>query len=112
MIKSRRTFSAEFKAKVAIEAIKEIRTISELAQLYQVHPKLISSWKKEFLSNAGKVFDSGKDETEQIKKLQKEIKLTYVPFLVFILIQHGLMYYSDEWTWWKALIDNFANYST
>ena len=72
MKKSRRTFSAEFKAKVAIEAIKEIRTISELAQLYQVHPNLISSWKKEFLSNAGKVFDSGKDETEQIKKLQKE----------------------------------------
>jgi len=42
---------------------------------------------------------------------KKEIKLTYVPFLVFVLIQHGLMYYSDEWTWWKALMDNFANYS-
>jgi transposase-like protein len=72
MKKSRRTFSADFKAKVAIEAIKEIKTISELAQMYQVHPNLISLWKKEFLSNAGKVFDSGKDETEQIKKLKKE----------------------------------------
>lgn len=41
---------------------------------------------------------------------EKEIKLTYIPFLVFILIQHGLMYYSDEWTWWKVLMDNFANY--
>jgi len=72
MKQARRTFSAEFKAKVAIEAIKEVKTISELAQIHQVHPNLISLWKKEFLSNAGRVFDAGKDEAEQIKKLQKE----------------------------------------
>jgi putative transposase len=72
MKKSRRTFSAEFKAKVALEAIKEIKTISELAQIHQIHPNLISLWKKEFLSNAGRVFDVGKDEAEQIKKFKKE----------------------------------------
>jgi putative transposase len=69
---TRRTFSADFKAKVAIEAIKEIKTISELAQMYQVHPNLISLWKKEFLSNAGKVFGTVRDESEQIKNLKKE----------------------------------------
>ena len=42
---------------------------------------------------------------------EKEIKLTYVPFLIFIFLQHGLMYYADKWTWWKTLMDNFANYS-
>ena len=72
MKRAKRTFSAEFKAKVAIEAIKEIQTISELAQIYQVHPNLISLWKEEFLSNAGKVFDKGKDEAEEINKLKKE----------------------------------------
>jgi len=72
MKNSRRTFTAEFKARVAIEAIKEIKTISELAQIYQVHPNLITHWKKEFLANAGKVFDSGKDESSEIKKLKKE----------------------------------------
>jgi transposase-like protein len=72
MKRTKRTFSAEFKAKVAIEAIKEVKTISELAQIYQVHPNLISLWKKEFLSNAGKIFESGKNETEEIKKLKKE----------------------------------------
>jgi hypothetical protein len=46
------------------------------------------------------------------ERSKKEIKLTYVPFLVFIIVQHGLMYYSDDWTWWKALMDNFANYSS
>jgi hypothetical protein len=44
------------------------------------------------------------------EKNEKEIKLTYIPFLIFIIIQHGLMYYSDEWGWWKVLMDNFANY--
>ncbi len=41
MKRSRRTFSAEFKAKVAIEAIKEVKTTSELAEIYQIHPNLI-----------------------------------------------------------------------
>ena len=72
MKKSRRTFTAEFKAKIAIEAIKENKTISELAQIYQVHPNLITHWKRDFLANAGKVFDSGKDESSEIKKLKKE----------------------------------------
>ena len=68
----KRTFSAEFKAKVAIEAIKEVKTISELAQIYQVHPNQISLWKKEFLSGAGKVFEKNKQESDQIEKLKKE----------------------------------------
>ena len=57
MKRNRRTFTPEFKAKVAIEAIKEVKTISELAQSYQIHPNLISLWKKDFLANASKVFD-------------------------------------------------------
>ena len=72
MKKSRRTFTADFKAKVAIEAIKEIKTISELAQVYQVHPNLITHWKKDFLANAGKVFNSSMDESIEVKKLKKE----------------------------------------
>lgn len=72
MKRTRRTFSPEFKAKVAIEAIKEIKTVSELAQLYQVHPNVIGHWKKEFLSRAGIVFDTVKDGSEEVKKLKKE----------------------------------------
>lgn len=72
MKRVRRTFSSAFKAKVALEALKEIKTVSEIDQHYQVHPNQISGWKKEFLSNAGKVFDSGNEETEQINRLKKE----------------------------------------
>ena len=71
MKRSRRTFSADFKAKIAIEAIKEEKTVSELAQIHQVHPNLIGLWKKEFLSNAGKVFEGNKDDLEEINRLKK-----------------------------------------
>jgi len=59
MKRLRRTHNAEFKAKVAIEAIKELKTLTELAQQYELSPNQISLWKREFLTNAGKVFDNG-----------------------------------------------------
>ena len=57
--KKRQKHSAEFKAKVVLEALKEQKTLSELAQLYQLHPNQITLWKKEFLSNASQIFDRG-----------------------------------------------------
>lgn len=57
--KKRQNYSAEFKAKVAIEALKEQNTLSELAQRYQVHPNQITNWKREFLENAAQVFAKG-----------------------------------------------------
>ncbi len=41
----------------------------------------------------------------------KEIKFTYAPFLIFILIQHILINYVDDWNWWETLMNGFANYS-
>jgi transposase-like protein len=72
MKRSKRTFTAEFKARVALEAIKELKTVSELAQDFQLVPNQISMWKREFLSNAVKVFDNGTPEADRIKKLEKE----------------------------------------
>src|SRR5690606_24463635 len=51
MKQERRKFSAGFKAKVAIEAIKEQQTIHELAAKYEVHPTQINTWKREFLED-------------------------------------------------------------
>lgn len=56
MKKERRKFSASFKAKVALEAIKERDTIQQLASKYEVHPNQISIWKKEFLAGAEAIF--------------------------------------------------------
>ena len=42
----RRNFSAQFKAKVALEALRGERTLSELAARYEIHPSVITNWKK------------------------------------------------------------------
>ena len=68
MRKKRQNHSAEFKAKVAIEALKEQKSIAELAQLYEVHPNQISMWKKEFLENASQVFDKVHRQTKEDEK--------------------------------------------
>jgi transposase-like protein len=54
---SRRKFTAEFKSKVCIEAIKEQQTIEALSKKYDLHPTQINSWKKEFIANAPVVFE-------------------------------------------------------
>jgi transposase-like protein len=60
MSRTRRKFSAAFKAKVEIEAIKEHRTISELAQEFDIHPNQVSQWKWEFLERSAQVFEVDK----------------------------------------------------
>jgi transposase len=54
---SRRKFSAEFKSKVCIEAIRERQTIESLAKKFDLHPTQINTWKKEFLTNSSVVFE-------------------------------------------------------
>ena len=56
---TRRRFSAEFKARVAREAIKEQKTIAELAAEFDVHPNQISQWKKQLVEALPEVFSRG-----------------------------------------------------
>ncbi|MGX1098687.1 transposase [Amorphus sp. MBR-141] len=56
-MKTRRQVTAEFKAKVALEAIRGERTISKLASKYQLHPNQITQWKRHAVENLAKAFD-------------------------------------------------------
>src|SRR5215472_9054158 len=59
MTRQRRSFSADFKARVALEALREQKTINELASEFGVHPNLIREWKKQALSELPQVFSFG-----------------------------------------------------
>ena len=54
----KRRFTAEFKGRVAREALKEDKTITELAAEYDVHPNQISNWKKQLLDAVPEVFSN------------------------------------------------------
>jgi transposase-like protein len=68
MRKTRRKFTSEFKSKVAIEALKERYSLSELAERFELHPNQISQWKQEFLEKSKDVFDkkSSKSKEDQV----------------------------------------------
>jgi len=77
MRKTRRKFTSEFKTRVAIEAIKERYTLSELAKRFELHPNQISMWKHEFLEKSSIVFEKkqskSKEEIIDIDKLYTKI---------------------------------------
>jgi transposase len=57
---TRRKFSAAFKAKVALEAVKNQKTLAELGKEFELNPVVISQWKAAFLENMSAAFDKDK----------------------------------------------------
>ena len=60
MTGTRKRHSAAFKARVALEAAKQTRTLAELARAFQIHPVQISQWKKQLLDGAESLFGDGR----------------------------------------------------
>ena len=56
--RKRKVFSGEFKAKVALEAIRGIKTVNEIAQEHGVHPTQVGQWKRELQEQAGSLFEA------------------------------------------------------
>ena len=74
MSRQRRRHSAAFKAKVALEAARQTKTVAELAKAFQVHPVQISQWKKQLLDGAESLFRDGRRrEHEDGQALQAEL---------------------------------------
>jgi transposase-like protein len=71
---TRKRHTASFKAKVALEAAKQTRTVAELAKAYQVHPVQVSQWKKQLLEGAESLFHDGRTrEHNDHERVQAEL---------------------------------------
>ena len=78
MSRKRKQYSSDFKAKVALAAIKGDQTTSELAARFQVHPTMVSTWKRELLERAAELFGSkagknSKSHQDEVDNLYRQI---------------------------------------
>ena len=70
----KRNFTAEQKANIIIEVLREEKTLSQIAAEYEIHPNQLSWWKAEFLNNASKVFSKETDEAEKARQIHEKEK--------------------------------------
>ncbi len=77
MSRKRKRYSSKFKAKVALEAIRNESTVAEISKRYEVHPTMVSGWKRALLDGAAEIFDKGqkskKQSDVQIEELYRHI---------------------------------------
>ena len=74
----RRRFTADFKAKVALEALRGDQTIQQIATRYKIHPNQVSTWKAKAVSGLGEVFSNGTgkvqaDREDEVHNLHAKI---------------------------------------
>ncbi len=75
--RTRRKFSADFKAKVVLEAIRERDTVETIARKYELHPNQVTTWKKEFLENASAAFTVDSDQSEEKQQQETVVEKLY-----------------------------------
>ena len=71
--KNRRSFTAEFKARVALEAARGAKTINEIAAEHDLHPVQVGQWKKDLLEGAAAVFERGGAAERERARLERKI---------------------------------------
>lgn len=77
MTNKRKQYSAQFKAKVALEAAREAKTTSQLSSQYDIHPTVINNWKRQLLSEASSLFEADKKNDKKSKDQQAQIDELY-----------------------------------
>jgi|UniRef100_D5WZQ8 transposase-like protein len=91
--RQRRVHSPEFKAKVALAALREDKTLAELSQQYALHPTQITEWRRQLLEHAADVFGHKPEPTVDLAPLHEKIgrQALELDFLSSALTKAGLL---------------------
>lgn len=77
MSKKRKQYSAQFKAKVALEALRGEKTIAEIAAQYEIHPTMIHNWKRQLLDGANGIFEQSNQAVEANSEAEAQVAELY-----------------------------------
>ena len=91
--RQRRVHTPEFKAKVALAALREDKTLAELAQQYALHPTQITEWRRQLLEHAADVFGRKPEQAVDLAPLHEKIgrQALELDFLSSALTKAGLL---------------------
>ena len=67
---TRRRFTSDFKARVALEALRGDKTVQEIAARHQVHPNQVSTWKRQAMDGLSAVFSNGTDHEQRDREAE------------------------------------------
>jgi transposase len=73
MVKKRKIHSPQFKVKVALAAIQNDETISQIASRFGVHPTMVSAWKRQVLEGAADIFDKSNKDRKRVEAHTDEL---------------------------------------
>jgi transposase len=77
MSNKRKQYNPQFKAKVALDAVRGEKTVPELASQYSLHPTVINNWKRQLLESASGLFENGKKDLDQSESQEAQIAELY-----------------------------------
>jgi transposase-like protein len=77
MSNKRKQYNPEFKAKVALEAVRGEKTVAELASQYEIHPTMITNWKRQLLEGGSGLFEKGSETKKADENQQAQIDELY-----------------------------------
>ncbi len=89
-MEKRNRYTAEFKAKVVLEVLREDESLNQIAAKYELNPQMVSQWKREFVDHAADVFDHKKNGEAKLKKELAEKEDRYQKIV-------GQMSYEISW---------------
>ena len=89
-MEKRNRYTAEFKAKVVLEVLREDESLNQIAAKYELNPQMVSQWKREFVEHAADVFENKKNGEAKLKKELAEKEDRYQKIV-------GQMSYEISW---------------